>query len=153
MCRQKCEGRQFAHTGECPICGERLLQIDTSCSVQESIAQRIHLILITGFGEFRYDTSFGCLIWEHDFENVPNLNKWRDEMAQSIKLKLLQFEKRLTNVQLTLDLTEEEFKGSDGDHYRKIKRRVDIRINANLKKTNEPFYFQELLYVSPVWIE
>lgn len=152
-CKDKCEGKKFAHPGNCPICNEKLEETKVFCNLQQSIAQRIHLILITNFNEFRYDNKFGCIIWEHDFENVPNISKWKDSMAKAVKEELEQYEKRLQNIKTSLELTEEEFRSKDKDVYRKIKRRVDIKINANLKLTNEPFFFQELLYVSPIWIE
>ena len=36
----------------------------------ESISRLIHLIAITHFGECKFDDTFGCEIWEHDFENI-----------------------------------------------------------------------------------
>ena len=124
-----------------------------SCILQHSIAQRIHLILITNLNESRYDREFGCIIWEHDFENVPNINAWKDRMAKSVREELEKYETRLQNIKTTLELTEEEFIGKDKMVSKRIKRRVDININAALKRTNEPFFFQEILYVSPVWID
>ena len=124
-----------------------------SCTLQQSIAQRIHLLLITNLNEYRFDREFGCIIWEHDFENVPNINQWKDRMAKSVKEELEKYEKRLQNIKTTLELTEEEFVDKDKNNFKKIKRRVDINISAALKRTNEPFFFQEVLYISPVWID
>ena len=74
-------------------------------------------------------------------------------MVRAVKEEIEKYEKRLMNIKTVLDLTEEEFHVSDKSVYRRIKRRVDIKIQANVRKTNEPFFFQELLYVSPVWID
>lgn len=123
-----------------------------SCTLQQSIAQRIHIILVTNLHEYRSDREFGCIIWEHDFENIANINLWKDTMAKAVKEVIVKYETRLNNIKVTLDLTEEEFK-KEKDTYKKIKRRVDITIRANLKRTNESFYFQEVLYISPVWID
>lgn len=152
-CVDFCEGRKFSEPGECPVCKKDVKPFIYNCDLKQSIAQRIHTILITNLNEFRYDRNFGCIIWEHDFENIYNINQWKDKMAKAVKEELEKYEKRLQNIKTTLELTEEEFRGKDKDVYRKIKRRVDINIRANLKRTNEPFYFQELLYVSPVWID
>lgn len=124
-----------------------------SCTLQQSIAQRIHLLLITNFNECRYDREFGSVIWEHDFENLPNINQWKDQMAKSVKEELEKYEKRLINIKTTLELTEQEFIDNDKNRYKKLKRRIDINVNASLKSTNEPFYFQEVLYVSPIWTD
>lgn len=124
-----------------------------TCSLQQSIAQRIHLALITNINEFRFDRKFGFIVWENDFENVDNINKWKDNMAKAVKELLENYESRLQNIRASFDLTEEEFRSKDNDVLKRIKRRVDIKINATLKKTNESFFFQELLYISPVWIE
>jgi phage baseplate assembly protein W len=123
------------------------------CTLKDSVAQRIHLILITNLKECRYDKNFGNLIWEHDFENIPNINSWKDSMAKSIKEAITKYEPRITNIKTTLDLTEEEFINKEKQSLKKIKKKVDIKIQANLKKTNEQFYFQEMLYVSPLWID
>src|SRR6188768_4068465 len=152
-CKKFCDNLKFAQPGSCPVCNDDLEETILTCTIQQSIAQRIHLILITNLKEFRYDTEFGCIIWEHDFENIYNINQWKDQMAKAVKEEIAKYELRLQNIKTSLDLTEEEFMGKEKEVYKKIKRRVDIKINANIKKTNEPFFFQELLYVSPVWID
>ncbi|MEP7170601.1 MAG: GPW/gp25 family protein [Bacteroidota bacterium] len=123
------------------------------CSLKDSIAQRIHLILITNLGEFRSDKEFGNKMWDHDFEIIPNINAWKDSMAKSVREAIIKFEQRLLNIKVTLDLTEEEFTNKEQQSLKRIKKKVDIKIQANIKKTNEQFYFQELLYVSPLWID
>ena len=152
-CPRFCERKKYAESGRCPVCDSQLHETIITCTLQQSIAQRIHLILITNFNEFRYDNQFGCIIWETDFENIYNINQWKDKMARAVKDEIEKYEKRLMNIKTVLDLTEEEFHVSDKSVYRRIKRRVDIKIQANVRKTNEPFFFQELLYVSPVWID
>ena len=123
------------------------------CSLQQSIAQRIHLILVTNLGENRYDPTFGCPIWEHDFENMPNLNLWRDKMMKALKETLEKYELRLMNLQVNVEISQEEFTDGKEIIIKKIKRRVDIAIKAFVKKTNEPYLFQETLYISPVWLD
>ncbi len=123
------------------------------CSLQQSIAQRIHLFLVTTRGEFRTDPDFGCIIWEHDFENMPNINTWKDKMMVTIKEGLKQFETRLMNQEVSIVISQEEFADEKGNASRRIKRRLDIRVKANMKKTNEAFLFEETLYISPVWLD
>ncbi|MBL0138906.1 MAG: GPW/gp25 family protein [Bacteroidetes bacterium] len=123
----------------------------STCGLHQSIAQRIHLLLVTNLGEFRVDPTFGCIIWEHDFENMSNLNLWKDKMMRSVKEGLEKFEKRLFNCQVNIELSQQEFDG--GEALRRIKRRVDIKVNAKIKKTNEAFLFEETLLISPVWLD
>ena len=125
----------------------------TKCSLQQSIAQRIHLFLVTTRGEFRTDPDFGCIIWEHDFENMPNINTWKDKMMVTSKEGLKQFETRLRNQEVSIVISQEEFADEKGNASRRIKRRLDIRVKANMKKTNEAFLFEETLYISPVWLD
>lgn len=124
-----------------------------SCTLKDSIGQRLHLILITNLSECRYDPEFGNLLWELDFENIPNITAWKDTMSKAIKEAVGNYEPRLDNVKAVLDVTEEELINKEKQTFKRIKKRVDIRIHANLKKTNEQFYFQETLYVSPLWID
>ncbi|MBL0341127.1 MAG: GPW/gp25 family protein [Bacteroidetes bacterium] len=123
------------------------------CNLQQSIALRIHLILITSFNEFRYDPEFGCLIWDCDFENIPNVTAWKDRMSKAIKLVVEKFELRLRNHQVTVEITEEEFIQNNQTLLKKVKRRVDVIVKGNLKTTNEQFHFKEIMYISPVWVD
>lgn len=124
-----------------------------SCALKESIAQRLHLILITNLNECRYNPDFGNIIWEIDFENIPNITAWKDNMSRAIREAVVKFELRLTNIKATLDVKEEEIVSKDKLLLKKIKKRVDIKITGNINLTNEQFYFQETLYVSPLWID
>ncbi|HRH66163.1 MAG TPA: GPW/gp25 family protein [Bacteroidia bacterium] len=125
----------------------------SKCSLQQSIAQRIHLFLVTTRGEFRMDPDFGCIIWEHDFENMPNVNTWKDKMMTTIKEGLKKYEPRLMNQEVSIVTSQEEFADDKGNASRRIKRRLDIKVKANIRKTNETFLFEETLYISPVWLD
>ncbi len=153
LCPQKCDNLKYNKPGKCKICERNLIETILTCSLKDSIAQRIHLILITNLGECRYDKQFGNLIWDHDFENIPNINAWKDTMSKAVKEAVEKFENRLFNVKTSLEVTEEEFINREQLSLKKIKKRVQIKIQANIKKTNEQFFFQELLYVSPLWMD
>jgi hypothetical protein len=83
---------------------------------------------------------------------LPNINLWKDKMSKNIKETLEKYEKRLMNHQVNIELTEEEFVMEKLSTQKKIKHRVDLKLRANIKKTNEAFVFQETLYISPVWL-
>ncbi len=123
------------------------------CNLQQSIALRIHLILITSFKEFRYDERFGSLVWDCDFENIPNVTAWKDRMMKAIKGTVERFELRLRNHQVSVEITEEEFIQNDKTALKRVKRRVDVVVKGNLRTTNEEFFFKEIMYISPVWVD
>lgn len=120
------------------------------CSLRHSIAQKIHLITTTHFGECRFDPDFGCSIWETDFEILPNVNQWRDKMMASIKDTIAAHEPRLQNVKVTLSVNQEEFMISKGETLRRVKRRIELKLQATITQTNEPFEFSNLFYFSPI---
>ena len=43
-----------------------------TCSLDKSIAQNIFLIITSKFNEHRFDPTYGCEIWETDFELIHN---------------------------------------------------------------------------------
>ncbi len=153
LCPQKCENKKYSKPGKCSICERKLVESVLTCSVKDSIAQRLHLILITNLGECRFDKQFGNLIWDHDFENIANINTWKDTMSKAVKEAVEKFEYRLFNIKTSLDVTEEEFMDKDKLMMKKLKKKVAVKIQGNIKTTNEQFFFQELLYVSPLWMD
>src|SRR4051812_19271337 len=64
------------------------------CSLQESIAQHLYLMLTTHFGESRYEPAFGCQVWEQDFEALTTM-RWKDTVQQSIEQAIRTYEPRL----------------------------------------------------------
>ena len=54
------------------------------CDLKKSIEQKIQLLLVSNFGENRFNPEFGCIIWEYDFENVSNQNAWKDLIVNSV---------------------------------------------------------------------
>ncbi len=117
-----------------------------TCSLENSIAQNIHLILTTSFGEFKQDDSFGCSIWEYDFENTTRNNHWKDQIAKSIKESVEKHEKRLTNVHVKAEVGQEEIRNKDGS---RVNKKIEIKLTGNLNLTNQHFEFFEKIFVSP----
>jgi phage baseplate assembly protein W len=135
-----------------PIAFHRIIERKelSRCDLQASIAQNIHLLLVTSVGESRYNSNLGNLVWESDFENIYNLNAWTDRMAKAIALTLKGNEPRLTNVTIQLEITQEETSNNRGGATTAIRKRLDMRVAGNLQKTNEPFVFSEPIYLSPI---
>ena len=114
--------------------------------LRESVGQHIRLILITHFGENKFDKSYGCEVWEYDFEKITSENKWKDTIVTSIEHSLKNHESRIYDVDVNLELTDEEIiiKGAA-----RIKKRLTINIKAKIKQTGEDFFTNPVLYLSP----
>ena len=119
------------------------------CSLKESIAQNVYLILTTNYRESRFASGYGCSIWEQDFELMTNI-KWKDGIKNSIEESLPVYEPRLTNIKVKVELDEHEFGIKEN---KRIKRRLGISVEANIKKTNEKFEFYENIYISPISVD
>jgi phage baseplate assembly protein W len=115
-------------------------------SLKESISAWIHMLLVTHYGEFKDDESFGCQIWEHDFENISNSQKFKEEVQKSILQSISIHEPRLTNIRLEIQIEQVEVFVKN----RRIKIRIGIRITATIKKTNESFMHIESFFIGPL---
>jgi len=138
-----------------PIPFKRLVGLKDipKCDLQTSIAQKIHLTLTTFFEESRYNRRFGCLIWEYDFETIYNVNSWKDKVVKSVGDTLKENEKRLNNIQISIEINQEETGKGKALDIKTIRKRLDVRVTGNLQKTNEFFVFAEPVYVSPISLD
>jgi len=117
-------------------------------SVKNSIHNMIHLIVTTTFGEMRHDPSFGCDIWKFDFENIYNLPYFKEEIKKSLRNSILMNEKRLTNVNLDLNIEQVEVSAKVSN--RRIKIRIVFVVTGVIEKTNETFTHQDKFYIGPL---
>jgi len=118
------------------------------CGLKESIMHYIHLITTTYLGECRFDASFGCSIWEYDFDNSMSDLNLRENLGRSLDHALGKNEKRLTDIEVHIEITQSDI--SLEQTAKRLKKRVDIKINATLKKTNEHFMYSEYFFLGPL---
>lgn len=123
-----------------------------TCSLMESIKKNLELIIMTKFGEHRSDPSFGCEIWDLDFELIVSENLWEEKLRQSLLKSITTYERRLSDVQLTVAISEIE-KFHFFKKYAEIKKRVDIQLTGVMDKTGEAFNFTNSLFLSPLSID
>ena len=122
--------------------------------VFESIVFNIRLILWSHFGENRFDESYGCSVWDQDFEVVYSDNVWKEQLSISIRDTLTKHEKRLSNIRVEATIGEQEFKNSKGETIvHRVKRKIELKIQGNFYLTNELFTTREVLFISPLSIE
>jgi phage baseplate assembly protein W len=116
------------------------------CSLPDSVAQMIHLIVTTGFGECKHNPSFGCEIWEKDFENIANSQLYREILRKSIQNTLDKQEHRLTGIRVDIQIEQVDYRMFN----RRTKSRIKVKISGMLTKTNEPFSFSDQFFIGPL---
>lgn len=117
-----------------------------------SISKNIELIIMTRFGEHRSDPTFGCEIWDLDFELIVSQGYWERQMCKSIQNSIVQHESRLSNIEVTIVLSDIEKANAIYKHP-EIRKKVDIKLKATLKKTGENFNFTAGIFLSPLSLD
>jgi len=123
-----------------------------TCDQASSITKNIELIIMTRFGEHRFDPTFGCEIWELDFELIVSARLWEEKLRQSMLKSITSHERRLVNVSVTVAIADIE-KFNLFKQFTEIKKRVDIYLAGVIQKTGEPFSFSTNLFLSPLSAE
>jgi phage baseplate assembly protein W len=123
-----------------------------ACSLTDSITKNLELIITTKFGEHRADPSFGCEIWDLDFELIVSENLWEEKLRQSLLRSITSHESRLSNVQIDVEITEIE-KFHLFKQFTEVKKRVDIQLKGTMHKTGEAFRFKTNLFLSPLSVD
>lgn len=118
------------------------------CHLKDSIAHHIHLLNTTHFGECSFDETFGCAIWEIDFDNLKSVNKLKNLIIESLEESLKRHEKRLTNIKVEVNINQEEI-STEFDPNR-IKKKIDLKIFGTIKSTNENFSYSEYFFIGPL---
>ncbi len=118
------------------------------CSIAQSINNFIHLITTTYFGECSFDETFGCYIWTVDFDNLTTTNKLRDVITDSLYESISSKEKRLKNITINVTIQQDEF--NNESNLRRVKKRVNIKINGTISLTNESFGCIKRFYIAPL---
>ncbi len=123
-----------------------------SCSLKESIAQNIYLLVTTKLGECRYDYTYGCELWDMDFELITNENKWTEKVTKSLEESLKNHEKRLYQTKVEVLISEQTLPMTSKNVVR-VKKKLDINVNGMVSETREEFYYNQSLFLSPISID
>ncbi|HRI19480.1 MAG TPA: GPW/gp25 family protein [Panacibacter sp.] len=120
-----------------------------ACDLVQSITKNLELIIMTRFGEHRSNPSFGCEIWDLDFELIVSAAKWEEKLRQSLFKSISEHEHRLINTEINVAITDME-KFNIFKNYTEVKKRVDINVTGVMHKTGESFNFHTNLFLSPL---
>jgi hypothetical protein len=120
------------------------------CDIKESVQMNINLIIKTHFREYRYNSTYGCFIWNQDYSSVTSVSKWIDELNSSILSSIEINESRINNVEVKLDLEEADVLEKFKNQPLRLKHKITISIKGVIKHLNEPFEHIEYLFFSPL---
>jgi len=84
-----------------------------------------------------------------DFELVMSQRLWEEKLRQSLLAGITEFEKRIENVNIEVQISEVE-NFQPVSKYISVKRKVDIIVRAIIVETGEKYNFHTDLYLSPV---
>jgi phage baseplate assembly protein W len=123
-----------------------------SCNELESIDRHLELLLTTCPGEHRFNRRFGCRIWNMDFELVFSRQQWEDSFRSYIFEAVQMFEKRLTEIEVFLYISE-VVRDNIVTQSAAIKKKVEVFINGKLLSNGEKCGFRYILYLGPLSTE
>jgi len=117
-------------------------------SLEESVAQNLHLIITSHLGENLYDEFFGCAIWSYDFDNTITDTRLKDNIKESLISALVNQERRLSGLKVNVTISQAEINSLTTS--KRIKKRADIEIVAQLISTGEEFRYFEYFFLGPL---
>ncbi len=118
-----------------------------SCSLKDSIAQNLHLIISTYRGEAAFSEDYGCSLWDEEFNIQLNL-RWKENLCDSLTQAIEKFEKRFQLQDIKVSM--EEYNELMEKESSRIRKRVRIEMFGTIKKTNEALNFRDLIFISPL---
>lgn len=122
------------------------------CDLAQSIAGNLELLILTRFGEHRSDPSYGCEVWDLDFELIVSASLWEEKLRRSLLQSVVTHEHRLTCTVISIAITDIE-KFSVLKQITDIRKRVDIGITGTIQKTGEAFRFSTNMFLSPLSLD
>ena len=133
-----------------PIKANRLITQEShdTCDLKQSIVYHIHLINTSYFGECSFDESYGCTIWDIDFDNLSSSNKVKEMIRESLIESLKKHEKRLSKIAIEVNIKQEEIPSLKNGIT--VKKKVTLQIKGKIKKTDEDFHYNEYFYIGPL---
>ncbi|WP_169051607.1 GPW/gp25 family protein [Flavobacterium sp. H122] len=117
-------------------------------NLEHSMAQFINLVATSSYGECKFDESFGCKIWEMDFDLLSDQNTLKDRIREALIFSIKKYEYRLDLADVEVSITEA--KSVSYNNNMRMKKKINIVVNGNVKKTNRPFNFYGYFFVGPL---
>ena len=123
------------------------------CSLAESVAQQLMLLIVSHPGEVLGREDFGSVIWELEFHQLIKIKDWEENVRSSLLESILRYEPRLRDVSLEVRLSEID-EGDADDHilskHPYVRRRASIQVRGIIDSSDEALSFQTQVYISPL---
>lgn len=122
------------------------------CSLAESIAQNIMLLITTKQGENRYNDEYGNAVWNIEFDNAATNVLWEETFQDSLAQLIREYEPRIVNpdIKVHTSFVEHSYKTKK---FSEVKKKAAIGINARLAESGELFSFSTEIFLSPMSID
>ena len=120
------------------------------CSLEDSIRQHIHLVIKTHYHEYRFDTNYGCYVWDKDFDYIQSVSKWKDELEDLVLQSLNAYERRLSRIQVSIKVDEPETLDPKTQQVIRHRKRITIQTQGIVKTPNQLLSHTEYMFFSPL---
>ncbi len=117
-------------------------------NLEHSIAQYINMVATSAYGECKYNETFGCRIWETDFDMLSDQNTMKQKIKQALIDAIKLHESRLNLKEVEVTITEDQV--ASMDNALRMKKKINVDISGFIKKTNRPFNFYGYFFVGPL---
>lgn len=121
-----------------------------TCNLLDSIYRNLHLIITTVPGENKIDDYYGAAFWDHDYDIHLTNDARKEIIVHSLKNQIKQYEKRITNVELLVNVSLSTFK-TEGNEIQR--RKIEIMVKGKILRSLEPFTFQTGFYIGPLTLD
>ena len=123
-----------------------------TCSMAESIAQNLMLLITSRKRENRFDPDYGNDVWEVEFDNAITTVMWETLFTESLKRQINEYEPRITQPKIEVRIQYVQHTYSTKT-FSEIKRKAKIAINGKLIDTGEQYSFATELFIGPMSID
>ncbi|AJH15254.1 GPW/gp25 family protein [Myroides profundi] len=123
-----------------------------TCSLAESIAQNVMLLVLTRKGENRFNPDYGNAVWDLEFDNAVTLVEWERVFEESLLDQIKKYEPRIIfpKIQVHMEYVEHNYGTKD---FVEIRKKAKIGVNAVLTDIGELFTFSTHIYLSPMSVD
>jgi predicted component of type VI protein secretion system len=118
-----------------------------TCSIKDSIARNLHLLITTNTGENKQNLQYGAQFWDHDYDIHMSNDKRREQIIQNLKAQISLFEKRLADVVVEVNIKQTEYSTQAN---RQLRRKIEIIITGLIVRSKEPYRFQTGFFIGPL---
>ena len=117
------------------------------CSIKDSIARNLHLLVTTAVGENKQDPQYGSQFWDNDYDIHLSNDRRKDLVVLVLRTQIAAYENRLANVSVDVNVKQAEFKNDSGSQ---LRRKIEIVVSGVIIRSKEPYRFQTGFFIGPL---